>query len=219
MIDAFIFDMDGTLVDNMHYHDLAWQATLKEFGLDLPFDVVMKKAYGINIEALERFFGYTPDAAFLAEFSDKKESLYRKIYTPYLKLITGVKELLEAAKSENIPMAIATGSAWQNTNLLVDTLDIRKYFKTIVTAEQITHGKPNPESFLEAAERLNVSPNNCMVFEDVPNGALAAQNAGMDCIFITTTYPAFLAGSISSVVHCMNNYTKLSVSEIRSSIY
>ncbi len=219
MIDAFIFDMDGTLVDNMHYHDLAWQATLSEFGLDLPLDVVMKKAYGINIEALERFFGYTPDAKFLAEFSDKKESLYRKIYTPHLKLITDVKELLEAAKSENIPMAIATGSAWQNTNLLVDTLDIRKYFKTIVTAEQITHGKPNPESFLEAASRLNVPPKNCIVFEDVPNGARAAYNAGMNCIFITSTYPAHLAGSISSVVKCMKDYSKLSISEIRSSSY
>lgn len=216
MIEAFIFDMDGTLVDNMHYHDLAWQATLKDFGIDLPLDDVMKKAYGINVEALERFFGFAPSAEMVTDFSFKKENLYRKIYTPYLKQINGMIEFLESARLEKIPMAIATGSAWRNTNLVVDTLNIRHYFKTIITAEQVKHGKPNPESFLEAASRLNVSPKNCMVFEDVPNGARAALNANMDCVFITTTYPAFLAGSISSVVRCMNDYTKLSISEIRS---
>ncbi len=217
MIEAFIFDMDGTLVDNMHYHDLAWQATLKDFGIDLPLDAVMKKAYGINVEALERFFGFALSPEMVADFSLKKENLYRQIYTPYLKPINGMIEFLEAARLENIPMAIATGSAWRNTNLVVDTINIRHYFKTIITAEQVTHGKPHPESFLEAARRINVSPKNCMVFEDVPNGARAAFNAGMDCTFITTTYPAFLAGSISSVVHCANDYTKLSISEIRSS--
>ncbi len=217
MIEAFIFDMDGTLVDNMHYHDLAWQATLKAYGIDLTIDEVMKKAYGINIEALERFLGFIPDQTFLSEFSEKKEGLYREIYTAHLKPISGLLAFLEAAKEQNIPMAIATGSAWRNTNLVIDKLDIRKYFTTIITSEQVTHGKPHPESFLEAAMRLGVEPKNCMVFEDVPSGARAAFNAGMLCTFLTTTYPAFLGGSISAVVRCMNDYTKLSVSEIRSS--
>lgn len=216
MIEAFIFDMDGTLVDNMYYHDLAWQATLKDFGIDLPLDDVMKKAYGINVEALERFFGFVPSKEMLADFSFKKENLYREIYTPHLKPIDGMIEFLELAQSEKIPMAIATGSAWRNTNLVVDTLNIRHYFKTIITAEQVAHGKPHPESFLVAASRLNVLPKNCMVFEDVPNGARAAFNAGMDCTFISTTYPAFVAGSISSVVYCVNDYMQLSISEIRN---
>lgn len=185
---AFIFDMDGTLVDNMQHHAIAWQAALKDFGLECTMEQVHEKAFGKTNEALARFFGKELTEEFSKAFAKAKEVRYRELYRPDLSPIAGLIPFLDEALAQAIPMSIGTGSRQVNTDFVVDGLGIRHYFSDITTAEKVKNGKPNPETFLICAEALGVAPEDCVVFEDVASGAEAAMHAGMQCVVLTTTF-------------------------------
>ncbi|MFM2266647.1 MAG: hypothetical protein RL757_87 [Bacteroidota bacterium] len=209
MKKAFIFDMDGTLVDNMAYHNLAWQSVLHDFGIEASMEDVHNKAFGIGDEAYERFFGHRADPETVAAFIDAKEARYRQLYGEKRALIAGVQRFLERSQAAGIPMAIGTGSQVPNMEFIVDGLNIRPFFGAIVTAEQVKKGKPNPETFLIAAEKLGVAPENCIVFEDVPSGAQAAHNAGMKSVLLTTLFDRKLLSQQPSVLKIITNYQRL----------
>ncbi len=214
MAKAFIFDMDGTLVDNMHYHERAWQSLLAEEGVQLSIPQVREKAYGKNEESFVRFFGYKPDIAEMRAFYLRKEAKYRELYAPHLALIKGCLTFLEQAQALGVPMAIGTGAMWSNTRFVIDGLDIRRFFSTIITAEEVEHGKPNPETFLKAAKGLGVSPEDCIVFEDVPSGAQAAHAAGMRSVMLTTLFDEAHLALQPSVLRIVKDYEELIVTEI-----
>jgi len=183
-----IFDMDGTMVDNMMIHHRAWQAALKKLGTDWPIEKVMQEVHGVNEEILARLYGdrYTREERL--GISADKEAAYREIFLPEIKLIDGLDEFLEDLHSTQIPMAIGTAAPPENANFLLDNLNIRSYFKGIFHAGDVKKGKPDPEVFLLAADSLGLKPENCIVFEDSITGAAAAQNAGCAAIIVTTTH-------------------------------
>ena len=156
---GFVFDMDGTIVDNMHYHELAWQAVLAERGIHCTIDEVRTKAYGKNEEAYRRFFNKDVSDEELENFSLHKEARYRKYFAPHFAPIKGLIPFMEKARDLGIPMAIATGSVMRNCEWIVDKLGVRHLFNAIVTADQIEHGKPSPDTFLEAAHRIGIVCN------------------------------------------------------------
>ena len=203
---AFIFDMDGTLVDNMSYHERAWQALLEDYGMPLTIGEVRQKAYGKNEESYERFFGRRPETDEMRAFYMKKEDKYRELYTPHLALISGLRSFLETAAAAHIPMAIGTGAMWSNTNFVVDNLNIRHFFKKIITAEEVVNGKPDPETFLRCAAELGIAPENCIVFEDVESGIVAAERAGMRAVALTTTYASDYWQRFPNIVRIMDDY-------------
>ena len=187
---AFIFDLNGTMINDMPYHTKAWQHLLNnDLGGNFTWEEVKKEMYGKNPEVLVRMFG--PDRFTKEEMEQlgfEKEKKYQQEYLPELELLPGLNDFLEAAHQQGIPMAIGSAAIPFNIDFVLDNLNIRHYFKVIVSADDVLLSKPNPETFLKAAQLLNVATQNCLVFEDVPKGAEAAANAAMKTAIITTTH-------------------------------
>jgi HAD superfamily hydrolase (TIGR01509 family) len=174
---AYLFDCDGTVADSMPPHYIAWKRALDEWGATftqeqfygwggLPSDVV--------IEILNKEQGLQIPAAALA--IRKEEFYYESL--PDLKAVPEVLEhVLEA--HGRIPTAIVSGSTRESVVASLNALGLLHYFDTLICAGDYVHGKPSPEPFLMAAERLGVAPEHCLVFEDAQPGIEGAKTAGM----------------------------------------
>jgi beta-phosphoglucomutase len=187
---ALLFDLNGTMINDMEYHTLAWYSIMTEdLGASLNYESVKKEMYGKNHEVLERVFGkdkFSP--AEIERLSVDKEKRYQEGYLPHLALIAGLDNFLERAKTAQIPMAIGSAAIPFNIDFVVDGLNIRHYLDAIVSADDVQISKPDPETFLKAAAALGVAPADCLVFEDAPKGVESALNAGMQCLVLTTTH-------------------------------
>lgn len=206
--------MDGTMVDNMMTHHRGWQMTLRNYGLDLTLAEVIATCHGKNVEIIERLFPGRFNLDERERISFEKESWYRSIFLPELKLVAGLSEFLEAAHAAQIPMGIGTAAPKANLDFVLDNLQIRHFFKTVLHADDVKRGKPAPDVFFKVAENLCVTPADCLVFEDSPTGAKTALNAGMSAIIITTTHTAVEFAEIPSVVHCVPDFTPLDLDAI-----
>lgn len=190
MKKAFIFDLNGTMIDDMEFHLDAWFEILNNnLGAGLNREQVRSHMYGRNDELLKRVFG---DDRFTADEMDnlslEKEKRYQKTYRQHLRLIPGLHDFLKRAANSNIALAIGSAAIPFNIDFVLDNLAIREFFPTIVSATDVAHSKPHPETYVKAAQLLNVSPSKCLVFEDAPKGVEAAQRAGMECVVITTMH-------------------------------
>jgi beta-phosphoglucomutase len=207
--EGFIFDMDGTLVHNMPYHEKAWIQLLKGLGKDFTRETLYTQMYGKNEEVFERIFPGKFSPAQIEVMAQEKEETYRKIYARYQKPIQGLLEFLELLKKKKKKIALCTAANQGNIHFTMDGLDLRKYFDTIVSADDVEHGKPHPECFLMAASKINVSIKKCLVFEDMPKGAEAGSNANMDVIMLTTSYPSKYLMTLPKVIKTIKDYTKI----------
>ena len=206
---AFIFDMDGTLVDNMHVHTEAWGRMLAENNIEMnAHDFLVKTAGKTNREIMPMVFGEITDERIL-ELGNRKESLYQELFLPVRKPVDGVIEFLEAAKALGIQMAVATAAPVTNMEFILDGLDLRKYFGAITTAADVTKGKPDPEIFLKSAEKLGVEPKDSIVFEDALGGFEAAHRAGMKSIGIATVNSIEDILKLDSVVEAHKDFIGL----------
>lgn len=187
---AFLFDLNGTMINDMEYHTLAWHSIMTEdLGAKLDYESVKKEMYGKNHEVLTRVFGKNRFTAEEVErLSVDKEKRYQQGYMPHLSLIDGLDQFLERSKNADMLMAIGSAAIPFNIDFVVDGLGIRHYFNAIVSADDVEMSKPDPETFLKAAAALNIAPADCLVFEDAPKGVESALNAGMLCIVLTTTH-------------------------------
>jgi beta-phosphoglucomutase family hydrolase len=206
---AFIFDLNGTMIDDMQYHARAWYDILNnDLKAGLTQDEVNLQMYGKNGELLERVFGKNHfDQTRIKELSLEKERRYQQAYLPNLKLIIGLQQFLERSKQAGIPMAIGSAAITFNIDFVLDNLNIRHFFKAIVSADDVTTSKPDPETFIKCAELLNVPSKNCIVFEDAPKGVEAAQNAGMDCVVLTTMHEKEDFSQYKNVIGFIKDYT------------
>lgn len=185
---GIIFDMDGTMIDNMMVHHRAWQAQFKSIGIEMTLEEVMEKVHGVNVEILERLFGDQFTPAERVEISRQKEATYQKIFLPELKLIDGLADFLEAAKAANIPMAIGSAAPPENVDFVLDNLNLRHYFKAIYHSGNVEKGKPNPEVYHKAAAGIGLKSSECLVFEDSITGAATAKNADCPAIIVKTVH-------------------------------
>lgn len=187
---AFLFDLNGTMINDMEYHTLAWYAIMTEdLGAKLDYESVKKEMYGKNHEVLARVFGndrFTQEE--VERLSIDKEKRYQQGYMPHLALIDGLSDFLARTKDANIQMAIGSAAIPFNIDFVVDGLNIRHYMDAIVSADDVSVSKPDPETFLKAAAALGVAPKDCLVFEDAPKGVESALNAEIPCIVLTTTH-------------------------------
>jgi beta-phosphoglucomutase len=189
MSTAFIFDLNGTIIDDMNFHVKAWSQLLNgELNANMDYEAVKAQMYGKNSELLVRVFG---DGYFEVEEMDKlsikKETMYQSIYKPHLQLIDGLGSFLQKAYELGIPMAIGSAAIMFNIDFILDNLGIRKYFGALVSADHVAVSKPDPETFLQAAQILGVAPSGCVVFEDAPKGVETAKNAGMKVVVILSS--------------------------------
>lgn len=206
---AFIFDMDGTLVDNMRVHTEAWGRMLAENGIEMnAHDFLVKTAGRTSREILPTIFGEISDER-MQELGSRKESLYQEIFLPHRKPVAGVIEFLTAAQNLGIKMAVATAAPITNVEYILDGLDLRRFFQAVTTAADVTHGKPHPEIFLKSAGKLNIEPKNCLVFEDAVGGFEAAHRAEMKSIGIATVNSVEDILQLDSVVEAHKDFTNL----------
>ena len=206
-----IFDMDGTMVDNMMVHHRIWQRVLKGLGLDWSIDKVKAEVHGVNTEILKRLFGNQYSEEERVRISNEKEAAYRVYFEPQLELIEGLSEFLERLHEANIPMAIGTAAPKENADFVLDTLNIRHYFKGVFHAGSVQKGKPDPEIFIKAAASMNLSPADCLVFEDSVSGAATAKNAGCKAIIVTTTHEVEEFAHFDHILQFINNYKEVEI--------
>jgi HAD superfamily hydrolase (TIGR01509 family) len=206
---AFIFDLNGTMINDMEFHTRAWRYLLNnDLGGHFTWDEVKQQMYGKNPEVLVRMFG--PDRFTMDEMvalSFEKEKRYQQEYLHQLALLPGLNDFLEAAYQKGIPMAIGSAAIPFNINFVLDNLKIRHYFKAIVSADDVVLSKPHPETYLKVAEQLNIAPGDCLVFEDVPKGAEAALNAGMKTVILTTTHHKDEFTQLPNLLHFSDDFT------------
>ena len=204
---AFLFDLNGTMIDDMDFHIRAWHAILNNLGANLSMEEVKKECYGKNDELLERIF----PGKFSKEEMDKmiyeKESAYQEAFRPYLTLIKGLDAFLKKADDAKIPMAIGSAAIMFNINFVLDGLSLRHYFQSIVSAENVVISKPDPETYLKCANELGIAYENCIVFEDAPKGVEAALNAGMKAVVLTTMHTKEEFGDYNNIICFIEDYT------------
>ncbi len=178
--------MDGTMIDNMPYHAEAFKELHKRYNLDMPHDFMERTSGRTSKDIMPMIFGQNISEERIVELTHEKESLYRELYRPHLKLVNGLSELLESLSNEGVSMCVGSSAPDENIDFVLDGLNIRRYFKAVINSSQITQGKPNPEVFLKAAAAMNMPPEQCVVVEDAILGVEAARNAGMAVIGVAT---------------------------------
>ncbi|MEJ5305561.1 MAG: HAD family phosphatase [Ignavibacteria bacterium] len=187
MIRAILFDMDGVIVDSLHYHYLAWDKMFSDRGGKVSEHTVLlhegRNSREILPILIEETKVYIPENEW-DDFIDKKREYYRSIVE--LKYFPMVFETIQELKNRGLKTALVTASARKNMEKAIPE-DKRKLFDVILTAENFRKAKPNPDPYLEAQKRLGVSVNECVVIENAPLGIEAAKNAGMICIAVETT--------------------------------
>ena len=186
---ALIFDMDGTLMDNMSYHKKSWIELFKHHKLDLDYDTFDEKYHkGSLVEIMARLFPEISDIETLRKIGSYKEELYRELYRPHVKSISGLILFLEKIFEKNIPMGLATMGDQHNIDFTFKALNLKDFFHSTTGGHEVKKGKPHPEIFLTAAEKIGVNPSDCLAFEDTLSGILSAKAAGMDVIGVTTMF-------------------------------
>ena len=186
---AIIFDMDGTLTDNMHYHHLAWMKFIEEKGLGIDAETFERDYHkGTLIEVMARFFPHLTTEEELRKVGNEKEALYRNTYSHLLKPILGLHTFLKEVDEKKIPIGLATMGDQNNLEMTLKQLEITSYFHSTTGGDQVEKGKPHPEIFLTAAKKLGIAPKDCLAFEDTASGIQAAQTAGMKVVGVATQF-------------------------------
>lgn len=206
---AVIFDMDGTLVDNMGFHRRTWLEWAKREGLNKSENDILQNVNGTIKEIVRRLFPHLQNEDELFALGERKEALYREIYKPHLQMLPGLYSYLEWLRDQKIPLAVATAGDRKNLAFTLDGLGIRDYFRATITGEDVSHGKPHPEVFLLAAQALNIDPQECLVFEDSAAGTEAARRAAMPCVLVNPDVPLDHFGDTSHVISFIEDYTAL----------
>ncbi len=186
-IKAFIFDMDGTIINNISYHTKAWLQFLSKYNINISEEELHPKIFGVTKEIMPRFFGDINEDE-NKRLGDEKEELYRELYKDIIEAQPGLIKLLQIARKKNIALALATMSDIKNISFIIDKLNIRSSFDLIAGAEQVTNGKPHPEIYELVLSTLKIKPENAIVFEDSHGGVLSAKAAGIKVIGVCTTH-------------------------------
>jgi HAD superfamily hydrolase (TIGR01509 family) len=181
--------MDGTLIESTEADYLAWKMLFADFGYEFSFQEYMPMLGIKSVDVIGSKFQLTGDA--LQQALNKKMAYFREIVTGNgIRTVPFALAFLQSLKSYPVKIALATSSRREKMKMLMEKVEMMPYFDIIVTGEEVHHGKPAPDIFLQAAEKLGITPDKCVVVEDAANGVAAAKNANMKCIAITTTHEA-----------------------------
>jgi HAD superfamily hydrolase (TIGR01509 family) len=180
--DAYIFDCDGTLADTMGLHYDAWKMALEPHGADLPEDLYYSwggRPTREIVEALNEMQGLLMDPEAMVHH---KEGLYHSLI-PEVRAIEPVVAFARSMHGKK-PLAVASGGGRKAVTATLESLGLIHLFEAIITSEDYKNGKPSPDPYLEAARRLGVAPEGCLVFEDTEIGKQSALAAGMQCVLV-----------------------------------
>jgi beta-phosphoglucomutase len=206
-IKAAIFDMDGTMINNMAAHRQAWKEFLKRHNIQLTDEEYRAKINGKKNDTIfELVFNKPLSEAEMQAYTEEKEGIYREIYAPDIKEISGLTQVVAELQQKGLMTAIATTAPAKNRDFALRELGLEGKFGVILGEEHVKQGKPNPEIYLSAARELGVSPGQCLVFEDSPPGVASAKAAGMTVVGILSSHAAH---EISTADYTADDFTQL----------
>ena len=215
MTKAVIFDMDGVLVDSYRAHYDSWRLLGETHGLTMT-EAEFSATFGrTSADIIRNLWGNAVDEADIPAWDDEKEALYRDELRKDFPAMAGAPELIGALAAAGIKMAIGSSGPPENVQLVLDCLPGAEAVEATVTGQDVTRGKPDPEVFLIAAEKLGVAPGDCAVIEDAPAGVQAARRAGMTAIALTGTADRdTLAADAHIVVESLTELSPQSIVEL-----
>ena len=188
-LEAVLWDMDGVIADTGPYHLKAWQEVFQKRGFNYS-DEVFQRNFGKRNDTIVRsIIGDSASSAEVDAITAEKEAVFRQKAAAKVKPFPGAIELLKSLREYGVKIALASSAPIENIQLVIQDLGIDNCFAVIVWGREVTEGKPSPQGFLLAAQRLGVEPKNCVVIEDSVAGVTAAKRAGMRCVAVTNTHP------------------------------
>ena len=212
---AVIFDVDGVLTDSYIPHFQSWQRMFGEIGVDFTDDQFRSTFGRTNRDIFAELYPGDMNEQRSRALGDRKELLYREIITESFTPLPGAVELIDALFAAGFKLAVGSSGPPENVALTLEKLGRANRFSAVITGADVQNGKPNPQVFLLAAERLGVPPRQCAVIEDAPQGIEAANRAGMTSIAILGTTDA---ANLSHAKLIVAGHSELSPAKIQSLI-
>ena len=215
-LKGLLFDMDGTLVDNLAYHFTAFDAYAQREGFTLLEPVSLKINGMHSNDIFPMLLGDEVVAEYgLDRLNREKEEVYREMYRPNIEPIVGMLEFLQAAKAAGVKCAIGSSGCRENVQMIIEGLGIADLIDASISGSDVTHGKPHPEIFTKAHEALGLKAEECIVVEDAVNGILAGVAAGCKCVAITTTATAEVLSEAGASL-CFENYSTVTINDLNN---
>lgn len=182
-----IFDLDGVLIDSSKYHKDSWYLMTQEEGLTFS-DELFYSTFGMqNYQIIPMIADRDLPDDEIARMSDRKEQLFRKLVKGNLKLLPGAEDLIIDLKNKGFKLSIGSSTTKPNMDFISQSHPVFDCFDAKVIGEDVNNGKPAPDTFLKAAEKLSLHPACCVVVEDAVQGVQAGKAAGMPVVAVTTT--------------------------------
>ena len=182
-----VFDVDGTMVCNTPYHRRAWFQLCRRYDIEMNEELYLEKIHArCNSKIVANLFGDAATEQLVRKIEREKETLYQDLFRPVMAEVPGLIALLKTLQQAGIPCGAASNSPETNVDFVMDALDIRQYFTTVINRDMVSVGKPNPEILLKATAEMGLIPRDCILFEDSYSGFAAARNANMPYIAICT---------------------------------
>jgi len=222
MLRCIIFDFNGVIVDDEPLHLEMFQKVLSEEGISLSRNEYYARYLGMDdrgcfLAVFKEKLGRQIEPAVLSDLIRRKGIYYQEAIITNIRPFPGVSELLPKLASR-YPLAVASGALRVEIELILKHLGLRDCFRMVISAENVSSGKPDPESFLKALEHLNevckgdsMQPQECLVIEDSRDGIAGAHSAGMKCVAITNSYPA---DELEEADMILQGLDKVSVSDL-----
>ncbi|HKQ50571.1 MAG TPA: HAD family phosphatase [Phycisphaerae bacterium] len=204
---GIIFDMDGVLVDSGAAHLESWQRLAREIGAgDIP-DERFTAVFGrTSADIISAVLGpKTPDE--IRRLDDRKEAIYRDLIRGHVPVMPGAHDAVRRLHSAGMRIAVGSSGPRENIELVCAEMGLHPYLSGIVTGRDVQRGKPDPQVFQLAAERMHLEPSRCIVIEDAPSGIEAAHRAGMSCIALTGSHPAERLDHADKVIESLSALT------------
>ena len=208
-VEAFIFDMDGTMIDSMPWHARSWVEFVARHGLKLDVSDILARTTGrTGTECMRELFERELSDAECQALVHEKEEIYRAMFSDNFTEVAGFTAFAKAAVARGLKVAVGTAGDRHNIEFAMSRLKMDPLPLAIVGGDEGFAGKPTPEIFLEAARRIGVAPERCIVFEDAPFGIEAARRGGMRAVAVCSTHTAAeLAGP--HVIAAVRDYDEL----------
>lgn len=205
---GIIFDWDGVIIDSSKHHEESWERLAREEGKILPEDH-FEKGFGMKNEVIiPNLLEWSREESEIRRLSLRKEALYREVVQEWgVESFSGVENFLKRLETTGIPRVIGSSTQRLNLTTVLEVLGWSSYFSDLVSAEDVSHGKPDPEVFLRCATRLKLKPEQCIVFEDAHVGIEAAKAAGIKVVAVATTHEASELKAADLVIQQLDELT------------
>ena len=213
---AVIFDMDGVLVDSNPFHLAKWIAFLGERGIAFDREKLPVEIFGQrNDTVFRRFLGEHLSRTKTRRMSEELEARFREAFRPHATLLPGLRSLIDECVKAGIPLGVASSAMRKNVEFVVEALGIAPYMQTVISGDDISRAKPDPEIYLLAAQRLGVEPSAAVAFEDSFVGIEAVRRAGIKCVAIASSFSVERLRTETAADHVIANFEETNLERLR----